>query len=94
MKVINTAIDLRKYKVVDGDYKITATYSNSFILFRNYNYVEIILDEELLNKPVKIYLENKLLYDGVLDANSLFIPVNYLIDLDMLANDILIKLDS
>jgi hypothetical protein len=92
MKVINT--DLRKYKVVDGDYKITATYSDRFVLFRNGDYVEIILDEELLNKPVKIYLDGKLLYNDVLDTTSLFIPVNFLIDLDMLANNILIKLDS
>jgi len=89
MKTINTAIDLRKFKVADGDYNIRATYANRFFLFKNKDYVEVILDEELLNKKVKIYIEDKLIFYGILDTTSLFIlNVNYTIDMDKLADNI------
>jgi len=93
MKIINS-IDLKKYKVADGDYTVKATYADRFFLFKNKDYVEVILDEELLNKHVKILLENQILFDGVLENTSLFINVNYIIDLDKLADNIIITIDS
>lgn len=85
-------LNLERYKVVhSADYKVSATYSDDFVLYRQEKFIEIILDEVFLDKKVKILLDNDTIFNGILKDASIFIYAGEsLIDLDMLAKNILI----
>jgi hypothetical protein len=90
-------LNLTKFKVVDGDYRVKATYSDDFILYRGDDFIEIIIDEKFLNRQkVKILLDNDVIFEGVLSDTSLFIPVekSRLYDLDLLAKNLIIITDN
>jgi len=83
-KVLN--IDLKRFKVIhSADYNLKATYADDFILYRGDDFIEIIVDEKYLNKKVKIFLDNEVIFNSILKDTSLFIPVKEQIDLDELA---------
>lgn len=88
--------DLSKFKVVDGDYRMKATYTDNFILYRGSDFIEIILDEKFLNQKVKIILNNEMIFNDVLHDISLFISINQnkLYDLDMIAKGLIIVNDN
>ncbi|MBX0313186.1 MAG: hypothetical protein JHC31_15735 [Sulfurihydrogenibium sp.] len=62
-----------------------ATYTDDFVLYRGDDFIEIIIDEKYLNKKVKIFLDNEVIFNDILKDTSIFIPVKEQIDLEELA---------
>jgi hypothetical protein len=65
-----------------------ATYTDDFVLYRGDDFIEIIIDEKYLNKKVKIFLDNEVIFNDILKDTSIFIPVKEQIDLEELAKHI------
>ncbi len=87
----NLNMNLTPYRVIhSANYKLKATYTDDFILYRGDDFIEIILDEKYLNKKIKILLDNETVFNDILRDTSLFISVKELIDLDKLANNLIV----
>jgi UDP-2,3-diacylglucosamine pyrophosphatase LpxH len=79
------------YRVVYSDTNDKATYDDNFILYHGDNFVEIIIDEELLNKKVKITLDKETIFNDILKTTDITIPVKKRIDIEKLAKHIKIE---
>jgi hypothetical protein len=98
MKNLNTKIVIKeakekveRFRVIYSDTNDKATYKDNFILYHGDNFVEIIINEELLNKKVKITLENETIFDNILTTTDIVIPTEKRIDIEKLAEHIKIE---
>ncbi|MBX0312559.1 MAG: hypothetical protein JHC31_12445 [Sulfurihydrogenibium sp.] len=82
---------IEKFRVRFSDENDKATYTDHFILYNGDNFVEIITDEELLNKKTKISIENEKIFDDILTTTDILIPVEKRINVEELAKHIKIE---
>jgi len=72
-----------------------ATYKDDMILYQGKDFIELVLDEKYLNKNVKITLDDKVIFEGVLKDQSIIIPYEgKQLDLDSLAEKINIQTEG
>jgi hypothetical protein len=72
-----------------------ATYKDDMILYQGEDFIELVLDEKYLNKNVKITLDDKVIFEGVLKDQSIIIPYEgKQLDLDSLAEKINIQTEG
>jgi hypothetical protein len=71
-----------------------ASYTDDFVLYRGDDFIEIIVDEKYLNKKVKIFLHNDIIFDDILKDTSIFIPLEKQIDLEEFAKHISILMEE
>jgi len=72
-----------------------ATYKDDMILYQGEDFIELVLDERYLNKNVKITLDDKVIFEGALEDQTIIIPYEgKQLDLDSLAKMINIKAEG
>lgn len=72
-----------------------ATYKDDMILYQGEDFIELVLDEKYLNKNVKITLDDKVIFEGLLKDQSIIIPYEgKQLDLDSLAEKINIQTEG
>jgi hypothetical protein len=98
MENLNTKIVIEKakekverFKVIWSDENDKATYADQFVLYNGDNFVEIIVDEELVNKKIKISIENETIFNDILTTTDIVIPVEKRINVEELAKHIKIE---
>jgi hypothetical protein len=82
---------VEKFRVRFSDENDKATCTDHFILYNGDDFVEIITDEELLNKKIKISIENKTIFNDILTTTDIVIPVEKRINVEELAKHIKIE---
>jgi len=82
---------VERFKVIWSDENDKATYADQFVLYNGDNFVEIIVDEEFVNKKVKISIENETIFNDILTTTDIVIPVEKRINVEELAKHIKIE---
>jgi hypothetical protein len=82
---------VERFRVRFSDENDKATYTDQFILYHGDNFLEIIIDEELSNKKVKITLENETIFNDILKTTDIVIPTKKRINVEELAKYIKIE---